>query len=90
MTLFKVLSLLFAILIILALISWFMLSRSKWPVWAMEPCDRCGGTMKWLKGCDSNSTAEAKFECVNCADQQFRGGWCSEITMDRHENETPN
>lgn len=86
MTLFKVLSLLFAILIILVLISMFMLSRTKWPVWAMEPCERCSGTMKWLKGCDSNSTAEAKFECKDCSLQQFRGGFGSELTMEQLEN----
>ena len=81
--LFKAIILLLAILVLISLI---MLCKSKWPVWATEPCPRCEGEMKWLKGQDSNSTAEAKFECKDCSLQQFRGGIGSELTMEQIEN----
>lgn len=84
MSLFKALCIL---LLILVLISLFMIRRSKWPVWTLEPCPRCEGEVRWLKGQDSNSTAEAKFECKDCSLQQYRGGWCSELTMERLENQ---
>lgn len=82
-TLFKALCIL---LLVLVLISLFMINKSKWPVWALEPCTRCEGSVQWLKGQDSDSTAEAKFECTDCKQQQFRGGWGSELVMEHHEN----
>lgn len=85
MTLFKVVSFL---LCILALVSVFMLKKSKWPEWALDPCPRCEGEVRWLKGQDSNSTAEARFECNCCHLQQYRGGMGSELTMEQRENET--
>lgn len=82
-TLFKALCIL---LLILVIISFLMIKRSRWPVWALEPCPRCEGEVHWLKGQDSNSTAEAKFECSCCHLQQYRGGMGSELTMELRES----
>lgn len=81
--LFKALCILLSLLVIISLV---MLSRTKWPNWALEPCPRCEGEVRWLKGKDSNSTAEARFECKDCSLQQFRGGFGSELTMEQIEN----
>lgn len=42
---------------------------------------------KWrlIPGRDSSSTGEAKFACVVCGHEQFRGSWGSAIWLDRGE-----
>jgi prepilin signal peptidase PulO-like enzyme (type II secretory pathway) len=74
----ELLLLLFVAIFSLAVMEWY---KRRPYHWSRSPCRHCGGHVKWLEGQDSNSTAEAKFECLTCHQQEFRGGWGSEFDV---------
>lgn len=47
------------------------------------PCTHCGGVMRHLLHQDNSMSAEAKFGCLQCKKTEFRGGWGSEIWLER-------
>ena len=62
----------------------FIVSGPALPGWARAPCTKCGSQkMAWEEGSDSGSTGEARFVCESCNHREFRGGWCSEIALEK-------
>lgn len=55
------------------------------PDWVKKSCPKCGGNMKWIKGCGSQRKDEALFKCKKCNHLEYRGGFGSELLMELKE-----